>query len=257
MSEDLLGRWINPEGGGWMSGALDRKSDPKTAALEKFRSAFVKISTLAKLTDRIVDDGWFAGDQNFSFDLTAETISMTMEKSHRVIRMIEHLRAAEGGEASPGFQTSIHDAVFQVLRAMQYEFPMGPIMIVKILSHTLPPVKMKPEHLEAVLFQLLYRARESFGGKAGIVTIEARGEYVPEVNSPGVSGLLLRVSDTAPRVEAGLLAGIFDPDFLAQYHGNTKPMVFFVVKKITELYGGSMRVESNECGTSVFLRLPV
>jgi nitrogen-specific signal transduction histidine kinase len=240
-----------------MSGTIDRKSDPKTLALEKFRSAFVKISTLAKLTDMIVDDGRVAADQNFSFDLTAETIATAMEKSHRVIRMIDHLRAAEGGAPSPVFRTPIQDAVFQVLRAMQYEFPMGPIMIVKILSHTLPPVRMKPEHLEAILFHLLYRARESFGGKAGIVTVEAREENVPDATSRGSSGLLLRVSDTAARVDARILAGIFDPDFLAQHHGNAKLMVFFVVKKLTELYGGSMRVESNDCGTSVFLRLPV
>jgi K+-sensing histidine kinase KdpD len=185
-------------------------------------------------------------------------VCKTTGQLNRVIQMIQHLRAINGTLAHAGKEqplTSVHDSVFQILRAMPYEIPMSRITILKIIPYDLRPVRVRRDHLEMVLFQLIYRALQAINGDPGIVTIEAQEKLPPTEGGKADRYLVLRVSDTGTKIPEADLLRIFDPEFVMTSDSTGNLLSLFVARNVAELYRGKVRVEPNERGTSVFVEL--
>jgi len=171
--------------------------------------------------------------------------------------MVQHLKAISPHPASPLMankaKTSVQDTVFQVLRAMPYEFPMSRITTLKIIPHDLDPVAMERDHLEMVLFQLLYRSLEAIGKKAGEITIEFFEKKSPgRRNEPG-RVLVLRVSDNGAPPDEGQLPGLLDSEFVMKHDRRGGLLSLFVVRHVAELYDGKIWAEVSERGSSIFV----
>ncbi len=184
-------------------------------------------------------------------------LSQTMQQARRVIEMIHHFRSLDSPVRSgEDRETSIRDSVFQVLRAMQYEFPLHHITVLKILPHDLPPVSLAPEHLEAVLFQLVYNARQAIGAGEGIITVEAAEKIYLSKENKTSSRLALRVSDTGEKIPEDSLPHLFDPFFTNEEGEPASGLGLYLVKKIMDYYSGTIRVETSPNGTSFYLEFP-
>lgn len=183
-------------------------------------------------------------------------LAKTLDQSRHVMNMIQHFRAIDTAsrdavlEANRG---SVYDSVYQVLRAMQYEFPMEKITILKILPRDLPTPQVPSSHLEAILFQLLYNAREAVGDVAGIVTIEASERLVLTPESKGSSRIVLRVSDTGPGIPDEYLSHLYDPLFAVQNPCRVHGIGLSMVKRLVDHSAGTMRVETSLMGTSYYI----
>jgi two-component system, sporulation sensor kinase A len=189
-------------------------------------------------------------------DRAQEAIGSTIERSNRIIQLIHHFRA----QSCPAeikvenAATLIRDCTFQVLRAMQYEFPMERITILKILPHDLEPVPMAREHLETLLFQLIYHAREALKNCAGIITIEACEKTYLSSENRSKSRFTLRISDSGFGIPESQLEHIFDP--MAALLNAKAAMGLCLVKKIVDHYRGTIQVETSARGTSFYLEFP-
>lgn len=186
-------------------------------------------------------------------------LALTLEQTRKLQDMIRHFRSLEPRREPSIFESaggSAHDSVYQVLRAMQYEFPMEKVTILKILPHDLLPLPIPREDLEWMLFHLLYNAREAVGGSAGIITLEAAERETISSETSCASRFLVRVSDTGPGIPQEYLEHLFDPFFMTEHVSRIHGIGLCMVKKMTEFYRGMIRVETSLMGSSYILEFP-
>jgi signal transduction histidine kinase len=192
--------------------------------------------------------------QEEQLDLAKRALSSTLKQASKVIEMIQYLR---GLTAAPAKQdeicsTSVHDSLHQVLHAMSYEFPFRNITILKIIPHDLTPFPIARDHLDTLLFQLIYNARRSLKDGPGIITLEAQEyTYFNRENQPMLH-YHLRVADTGAAIPPEELPHLFDP-FFTSTAGNANHLGLYMVKKLVELNRGIIRVESTMKGTAFYL----
>ena len=189
----------------------------------------------------------------------ADALNETLEQTSRIIEMIQHLKhlafGAEGlHRKSP--LVSMPEMVGQILHAMQYEFPFQHITVVKMLPHDFPQIPIEPEHLEAILSQLMLNARESLGNMAGVITIEADEKTSQTWENQTCRRIILRISHTGPAIEEHEMPHLFDPFFEARSGPRTNGLALYVVKKIVEINGGMIRVEASRRGMTFHVELP-
>lgn len=128
------------------------------------------------------------------------------------------------------------DLVAEVNRAVTQVFPrdLTPKMVVKLeLRGPFPPMLMQRRHLFEVVVNLLQNAREALGDK-GRITVggRVRSDLAVEVT----------VSDDGPGIPPEKLARIFEAYFSTKARGTGLGLA--IVKNNAELYGGTVRVES-------------
>jgi signal transduction histidine kinase len=187
---------------------------------------------------------------------TNAALAETFEISHRLMDMVKHFRSLEDKtpEICVPSTYSVADSVYQVLRAMQYEFPMEKISLLKIIPQDLLPSPVPRELLEVLIFHLIYNARKSLGELPGIITIEASEKKVLSAEDRGY--LMVRVADTGPALTDEHMLQLFDPFFTAIHVRRINGIGLCIVKKIVEHHHGFMRVETSLMGTSYIIELP-
>ena len=121
-------------------------------------------------------------------------------------------------------------------QALQDVFPEGltpGIRVERDLHGPFPPMFMQRRHLTEVLVNLLLNAREALNGQ-GRVTVAAhvRADLAVEIT----------VTDTGPGIAPDALGRVFEAYFTTKERGTGLGLA--IVKNNVELYGGSVRVES-------------
>ena len=193
--------------------------------------------------------------------MAGTALTETLDTAKKIMEMIHHFRVLGEDDsqtkAAPG-KASIYDSVYQVLRAMQYEFPLVNITVLKILPNDLPDVATPKEHLEALLFQLVNRARASLIGKEkGIITIEAAEHVSLSPENKSAHRFILRVSDTGPSVAQQNIPQLLDPFAALEKQGESVGFGLYLVNRIVELNNGMIRVESSDRGTTFRVEFPI
>ncbi len=185
-----------------------------------------------------------------------DAITAALDQSNRIIQLIHHFRAQScpAEIKMDNAATMMRDCAFQVLRAMQYEFPMERITILKILPHDLQPVPMAREHLETLLFQLIFNAREALKNCAGIITIEALEKTYLSSENKSKERFALRISDSGFGIPESQLEHLFNP--LAALLNEKTAVGLCLAKKIVDHYRGTIQIETSPRGTSFYLEFP-
>jgi signal transduction histidine kinase len=141
------------------------------------------------------------------------------------------------------------DVTEELDRAIERVFPPGAKYEVKVsrdYASALPPLLVQRSHLAEVFVNILQNAREAMDGK-GIVHVSAR-------YGDGYS-VLISIQDEGPGVPPDKLARIFDPYFTTKEKGTG--LGLSIVKHNTEIYGGTVHVESEVGkGTRFTIALP-
>ncbi|MCU0786910.1 MAG: ATP-binding protein [Verrucomicrobia bacterium] len=132
---------------------------------------------------------------------------------------VERLDAAELLEEAAG-ETFPPGAGFQV--ALKRSYAPG-----------LPPVMMQREHLKTVLLNLLTNAREATG-TSGLIQLKTR--------APAGGGVEIVVADSGPGIPREQQARIFEAYYTTKPKGTGLGLA--IAKSNVELYGGTLRVES-------------
>lgn len=190
--------------------------------------------------------------------LEARRLIAVMEESGKFVEMIRHFQGQEETPVSEPQGPAVREAVYQVLRAMQYEYCFSKITLLKILPHDLPAVKIEKEHLEILLFHLINYARQSLGERGGIITIEGLEKIYLSPENSSSHRFILRISH-ACLVGREELTGRF-----VDYMEPLQPLgdlpetgALYLARKIAEYNRGFFRMEIAGRVSSFHLEFPV
>jgi signal transduction histidine kinase len=195
------------------------------------------ITNAAFCLQRAVSEGETAVDEQ------VQIIREEVERADQIItELMGYAQLAEG-------QVERLEVTEELDTALQEVFP--PAAKYKVVIHkdyalALPALLMQKRHLSGVLVNLLQNAREAMNGR-GEISISARyGEH---------DSILISIADTGPGIPPDKIGKIFEAYFTTRDKGTGLGLA--IVKHNTEMYGGSVRVESNVGnGTRFMLEFP-
>ena len=172
-----------------------------------------------------------------------QIIREEVERSDRIItELMGYARLVEGRVEKLDVGEELDQAITRV-------FPPSAKFAVEIrreYAPALPPLLMQRMHLSEALVNILQNAREAMQGRG---TIDAAA-YVGDNYS-----IVIRITDNGPGIQRERLGQIFEPYFTTKDKGTGLGLA--IVKHNTEIYGGTVRVESElGKGTSFILQFP-
>jgi signal transduction histidine kinase len=172
-----------------------------------------------------------------------QMIREEVERSDRIItELMGYARLSEGRIEKVVIAETLDHALDQVFpAAAKYE-----VQIEREYAPALPPLLMQRGHISEVFMNILINAREAMNGKGQINVTTAFGENY---------SVVVTIADTGPGIPAEKLAKIFEPYFTTKEKGSGLGLA--IVKHNTEIYGGTVEVESElGKGTRFTIKLP-
>jgi len=195
------------------------------------------INNAAFSLQRGIQEGKGAGLQQ------VQIIREEVERSDRILtKLMGYAQLAEGKVEKLHVTEELDRAIAEVFpSAAKYE-----VKIERDYSLHLPRLLMQRGHLSEILVNILQNAREAMGGK-GSIKVDAR---------PGRdNSVQISISDNGPGIPEEKLDKIFQPYFSTKEKGTG--LGLSIVKHNTEIYNGSVRVESGlGKGTRFILHFP-
>ncbi len=174
---------------------------------------------------------------------TGEQIGIIQEEVARADRIITQIMGY--AQLSEGRVEKL-SVVEELDRAIEQVFPRAvpdSIVVERRYAEHFPPLLMLRRHLFEVFLNLLQNAREALNGPGHVqVTARCHGDYSVEVS----------VQDDGPGIPADKLERIFEAYYTTKPRGTGLGLA--IVKHDVELYGGTVRVES-ELGKGATFRI--
>ena len=166
-----------------------------------------------------------------------------VDRSDRIItELMGYARLVEGRVEKLEITEEIEQAILRVFPpAVKYE-----VKVHRDYSPALPPLLMQRTHFSEALVNLLQNAREAMNGRGNIsVTVRVGENY----------SVIISVADDGPGIPRDQVGQIFEPYFTTKEKGTGLGLA--IVKHNTELYGGTVQVESElGKGTRFILDFP-
>jgi len=158
-------------------------------------------------------------------------IQEEVERSDRIItQVMGYAQLTEG-------RVEKLNAVEELDHAIERVFPPGaefPVQIHRDYAGSFPPLLMQRRHFSDSLINVLQNAREALDGQGGNIWVKARcrSDYAIEIS----------IRDDGPGIAPDTHEKIFEPYYTAKDKGTGLGLAS--VKHNVELYGGTVRVES-------------
>ena len=172
-----------------------------------------------------------------------QIIREEVERGDRILtELMGYARLSEGKVEKLDITEELDRAIGQVFpEAARYE-----VTIQRDYGAALPPILAQRGHMSEVFVNILQNAREAMGGKG---QIKLSAQYGGEFN------VIVTIADNGPGIPPEKLDKIFEPYFTTKEKGTGLGLA--IVKHNTELYNGSVRVESEiGKGTIFTIMLP-
>ena len=159
-----------------------------------------------------------------------EIIREEVSRSDRIItELMGYAQLAEGRVERIEVVEELDKAVNRVLPpAANYK-----IQITKHYAEGLPPLMMQRNHLSEIFVNILQNAREAMGG---VGTIEIKAEHGANYS------VIVTIADNGPGIARDRLERVFESYYTTKEKGTGLGLA--IVKHNVEIYGGSVRVES-------------
>ncbi len=160
-----------------------------------------------------------------------------------ITKLMGYSQLAEGRVERLSVAEEIDSALAQAVPvAAKY-----PVLVQRVIAPELPALLMQKAHLGEILVNLLQNARESFVGGKGRIIVRARLEEDQSV--------LITIEDDGPGIPQSRAEKIFNAYYTTKEKGTG--LGLSIVKHNIELYGGTIRVESElGKGTRFILQFP-
>jgi signal transduction histidine kinase len=160
-----------------------------------------------------------------------------------ITKLMGYSQLAEGRVERLTLSEEIDRAIAQAVPpAAKY-----PVHVEQDVSTELPALLMQKGHLSEILVNLIQNAREAFVGGKGRITIRAKAD--PD------QAVILSIADDGPGIPKGRAEKIFQAYYTTKEKGTG--LGLSIVKNNIELYGGTVRVESElGKGTCFVLQFP-
>jgi signal transduction histidine kinase len=173
-----------------------------------------------------------------------EIIREEIERADQTItKLMGYSQLAEGRVERLSVADEIDSALAQAVpAAAKY-----PVIVHRDIAPELPALLMQKAHLGEILVNLVQNAREAFVGGKGKISVSARLEEDQSV--------VITIEDDGPGIPKSRAEKIFQAYYTTKEKGTG--LGLSIVKHNIELYGGSIRVESElGKGTRFILQFP-
>ncbi len=159
-----------------------------------------------------------------------EIIQEEVSHADRIVTQIMgYAQLTEGRVEKLNVAEELERAITQVFPPA---VPTG-IRIHREFDRTFPPLLMQRHHLSEIMLNLLKNAREAVGENGNVyITADSRRDYAVEIS----------VRDDGPGIPPDKIERVFEAYYTTKEHGTGLGLA--IVKHNTELYGGTVRVES-------------
>ncbi len=159
-----------------------------------------------------------------------EIIQEEVSHADRIVTQIMgYAQLTEGRVEKLNVAEELERAITQVFPPA---VPTG-IRIHREFDRTFPPLLMQRHHLSEIMLNLLKNAREAVGENGNVyITADSRRDYAVEIS----------VRDDGPGIPPDKVERVFEAYYTTKEHGTGLGLA--IVKHNTELYGGTVRVES-------------
>jgi signal transduction histidine kinase len=172
-----------------------------------------------------------------------QIIREEVERGDRILtELMGYARLSEGRVEKLDITEELDKAITQVFpEAARYD-----VKVERDYGAALPPILAQRGHLSEVFVNIMQNAREAMNGKG---TIKVSAQYGGEFN------VIIKIADDGPGIPQEKLDKIFEPYFTTKEKGTGLGLA--IVKHNTELYNGTVRVESEAGkGTLFTIMLP-
>jgi signal transduction histidine kinase len=172
-----------------------------------------------------------------------QIIREEVERGDRILtELMGYARLSEGRVEKLNITEELDKAIGQVFpEAARYD-----VQVERDYGAALPPILAQRGHLSEVFVNIMQNAREAMDGKG---TIKVSAQYGGDFN------VVVKIADDGPGIPPEKLDKIFEPYFTTKEKGTGLGLA--IVKHNTELYNGTVRVESEiGKGTIFTIMLP-
>ncbi len=172
-----------------------------------------------------------------------QIIREEVERGDRILtELMGYARLSEGRVEKLDITEELDKAITQVFpEAARYD-----VHVERDYGAALPPILAQRGHLSEVFVNIMQNAREAMNGKG---TIKVSAQYGGDFN------IVIKIADDGPGIPQEKLDKIFEPYFTTKEKGTGLGLA--IVKHNTELYNGTVRVESEPGkGTLFTIMLP-
>ena len=172
-----------------------------------------------------------------------QIIREEVERSDRIItELMDYARLVEG-------RVERLDVVEELDAALRQVFPEGVAFEVRLerdYARALPPLMAQRSHLSLIFVNLLQNAREAMNGRGTLtLTVHPRDPFT----------VVVTIADTGPGIPTDKREKIFEAHYSTKEKGSGLGLA--IVRENTELYGGTVKVESElGKGTKFTLEFP-
>jgi two-component system, NtrC family, sensor histidine kinase HydH len=154
------------------------------------------------------------------------------------VRLRDLLQFVGPGER-PRQHVDLNSVIQEAVRAMTARLAQTPITLTTHLASDLPPISGNPSLLEQVFAGLIGNAIEASNTALGNSITIITGTERP---SPAARTVYVEIADTGVGISPESLANIFEPFYTTKAQGIGLGLA--LAKKFTEVYGGSITVQS-------------
>jgi two-component system, NtrC family, sensor histidine kinase HydH len=154
------------------------------------------------------------------------------------VRLRELLQFVGAGER-PRQQVDLNSVMREAVRTMTARLAQTQVTLTTHLAPDLPPISGNPSLLEQVFAGLIGNAIEASSGARGHSITIITGTERP---SPAARTVYVEIADTGVGISSESLASIFEPFYTTKAQGVGLGLA--LAKKFTEVYGGSITVQS-------------
>jgi signal transduction histidine kinase len=167
-----------------------------------------------------------------------QIIREEVERGDRILtELMGYARLSEGRVEKLSITEELDKAIAQVFpEAARYD-----VHVERDYGAALPPILAQRGHLSEVFVNIMQNAREAMNGKG---TINVSAQYGGDFN------IVVKIADDGPGIPQDKLDKIFEPYFTTKEKGTGLGLA--IVKHNTELYNGTVRVESEAGKGTVF-----
>jgi signal transduction histidine kinase len=168
---------------------------------------------------------------------------------HRANSIIVSTREMFGQSPTQKSSANMNQLISDTLALVSRDLRGQSVSVDLKLDSSLPPIAVNRLQMEQAFFNLFRNAAEAMS------TVIDRPRLLTIRSSPGEDGLVIRVEDTGPGIDAAEQDRIFEPFFTTKKHGTG--MGLAICRSVVGAHGGTIRIAaSSPLGTTFEIFLP-
>jgi two-component system NtrC family sensor kinase len=178
-----------------------------------------------------------------------ELVNRISEEALRLSRFTKGLLSFSRRDDASTCEADINQVLREVMSFLNYEALKRSISVVEDVDFQMPSIPADANHLKQIFINLIMNAMQA---------MENGGMLLIRGNMLNDKWVEIQIGDTGNGIAPAAMERLFEPFFTTKRAGEGTGLGLFITRKIVEMYGGAITVESHlGQGTTFTVTLPV